>query len=195
MFGKPTGIWGKIGGKIMAKSNSEINYWTVSLLNIQNDDRVLEIGFGPGIAIQHMSKIISNGMVAGIDCQEVMLKQAKRRNAQAIKEGRVDLRLAEVSNIPLFQTEFDKVISINSIIFWQHPIHQLQQIRKLMKLGGLIALTVQPRMKGATNETTEKIGNELMRYLNKAGFSNIKLETKHLQPVNAVCAIGVNEYA
>jgi ubiquinone/menaquinone biosynthesis C-methylase UbiE len=142
-----------------------------------------------------MSKIISNGMVAGIDCSEVMLKQAKRRNAQAIKEGRVDLRLAEVSNIPLFQTEFDKVISINSIIFWQHPIHQLQQIRKLMKLGGLIALTVQPRMKGATNETTEKIGNELMRYLNEAGFSNIKLETKHLQPVNAVCAIGVNEYA
>jgi hypothetical protein len=36
-------------------SNAQRNRWVVSLLDVQPTDRVLEIGFGPGIAIQELS--------------------------------------------------------------------------------------------------------------------------------------------
>lgn len=101
LFGKPEGFWGRIGGNIMARSNVEINRWTVALLPLQSEDTVLEIGFGPGVALELMSKIITKGKIFGIDSSEVMLLQAKRRNAQAIKEGRVELRLADVSQLPI----------------------------------------------------------------------------------------------
>ena len=44
-FGKPEGILGSIAGRLMASTGVEKNKWTISLLNIQSADNVLEIGF------------------------------------------------------------------------------------------------------------------------------------------------------
>ncbi len=53
-FGKPHGFLGRMAGWIMAwrPSNRERNHWTVDLLNIQSGDRFIEIGCGPGIALE-----------------------------------------------------------------------------------------------------------------------------------------------
>lgn len=107
-FGNPKGFWGNIAGKLMAKG-AEKNEWTISLLNIQKTDNVLEIGFGPGVAIELVSNIVSIGHIVGIDISEVMLHQATKGNLKAIKEGRIDLNLLDISTFPLFETKFDKV--------------------------------------------------------------------------------------
>jgi cyclopropane fatty-acyl-phospholipid synthase-like methyltransferase len=72
-FARPTGFFGNIAGLIMAHwpSNLERNEWAISLLNLQPADRVLEIGFGPGVTIQKMSEIVSHGVIWGIDHSEV----------------------------------------------------------------------------------------------------------------------------
>ena len=56
-FKQPHGSLGQVAGFIMAKrpSNIERNQWTLDLLDLRPDDRVLEIGFGPGIAIEKES--------------------------------------------------------------------------------------------------------------------------------------------
>ena len=51
----------------MATTGVGKNEWTISLLNIQRSDNVLEIGFGPGIAIELVSNIVQDGHVVGID--------------------------------------------------------------------------------------------------------------------------------
>jgi hypothetical protein len=45
-FGRPTGVLGRVLGWTLASrpSNRRRNVWTVSLLNVQRHDRVLEIG-------------------------------------------------------------------------------------------------------------------------------------------------------
>lgn len=52
-FGRPTGLWGGLAGWVMAHraSNRRRSAWAVSLLEVERADRVLEIGFGPGVAI------------------------------------------------------------------------------------------------------------------------------------------------
>jgi hypothetical protein len=65
-FRRPTGVPGRIAGGIMAHraSNRRRNAWAVSLLDVQRDDRVLEIGFGPGIAITELSATAPEGHVS-----------------------------------------------------------------------------------------------------------------------------------
>jgi ubiquinone/menaquinone biosynthesis C-methylase UbiE len=192
LFGRPYGFLGNIGGRIMAATNKEINEWTVSLLDIRSNDTVLEIGFGPGIAVEKISNIIKEGTFVGIDPSEVMLSQAQKRNEAAIREGRVKLQLAAIEDLPVFNEAFDKIFSINSIIFWEQPIERLKELRNLLKPNGLIAITLQPRSKGATNEIARQEGEKLVQYLKEAGFSPIRLEVKKMKPVSAVCAIGAN---
>jgi SAM-dependent methyltransferase len=53
-FGKPTGTWGALAGFVMSRrqSNRQRNDWTLDLLDIRPSDRVLELGFGPGLGIR-----------------------------------------------------------------------------------------------------------------------------------------------
>ncbi|MFQ5859777.1 MAG: class I SAM-dependent methyltransferase [Anaerolineae bacterium] len=192
-FGCPTGFWGALAGMIMAhrRQNRERNLWTISLLDIQQDDRVLEIGFGPGVAIQEISKIVVNGFVVGIDHSQAMVRQAEKRNAAAIRDGRVKLRLGSVSALPVFSEPFDKCFAVNAIHHWDEPIERLKGLRQLLGPSGLIAITEQPRSRGATDETAQEIGKEIVAALTKAGFSQIRIETKKMKPVSAVCALGI----
>lgn len=192
-FGNPAGFWGKLAGMIMAynPSNRERALWVISLLKVQKNDRVLEIGFGPGWAIQQISKVVTEGDIAGIDRSEVMVEQARKRNREAISRGRVDLRLGTVSNLPLYSEPFDKVFSINSIQFWDDPVENLKGLRGLLKPSGLIAIALQPRNPGATEEDTETCGKEIVKNLEAAGFSQVRLEIKKMKPVSTVCALGV----
>src|SRR3712207_9494787 len=59
-------------------SNRRRNVWAVSLLGVRPEDRVLEIGFGPGIAIRELGRLARKGYVCGIDHSELMLRRAKR---------------------------------------------------------------------------------------------------------------------
>jgi SAM-dependent methyltransferase len=97
-FRRPSGFAGRAAGALMAhrSSNRKRNAWAVSLLQVRPDDRVLEIGFGPGLAIRELSRLAHEGYVCGIDHSELMLRQARRRNADGIRRGVVDLRLGSV---------------------------------------------------------------------------------------------------
>lgn len=192
-FGRPTGFWGSVVGKIMARtpSNHERIRRTISLLNIERHDRVLEIGFGPGIAIELASKLTTEGFVAGVDHSEVMLQQAAKRNAAAIRDGKVALWLGSVSKLPTFDQPFEKIFTINSIHFWTDPIDRLKELRTLLRPGGTIAVTIQPRSRNANDTTTRLIGEEMTSNLQRAGFSNCRLEIRQTKPVSFACALGI----
>jgi ubiquinone/menaquinone biosynthesis C-methylase UbiE len=192
-FEKPKGFLGSIAGRLMAATGVEKNKWTLSLLNLQKTDNVLEIGFGPGVAAELAAKRIDDGRYVGIDSSEVMLRQAAKRNKKAIQAGKITFLLGEASRLPPLELQFDKVFSVNSIIFWEEPVQSLKRIRQFMKPDGLIAITIQPYMKGATEETAKKLGNDIRDYLKEAGFSNMKTEFKEMKPVTAVCVLGLNK--
>lgn len=192
-FGRPTGLAGRIAGWVMAhrSSNRRRNAWAVSLLEIERDDRVLEVGFGPGVAIGELSRIAVDGHVCGIDHSEVMLRQAARRNAQAVRLGRVELRHGRAESLPAFESPFDKVLAVNALPFWDRPAERLAELRGVLKAGGQIAIAYQPRGPGATDEAAATGGQEIATALRDAGFCDVRLETLRLRPA-VVCALGVN---
>jgi ubiquinone/menaquinone biosynthesis C-methylase UbiE len=193
-FGKPSGVLGSIAGFIMANrsSNMKRNEWGISLLNIQPSDHVLEIGFGPGVGIQRMSDLITDGIIYGIDHSDLMTRKAGKRNRKAILSGKVKLITAPVSELPAFDRPIDKVISINSFQFWDDPDNSLREIKKIMKNDGIIAIVHQPRKPGATEQDATQAGNQLSIYLEKAQFKNIRIEKRMMKPVSTVCVLATN---
>jgi SAM-dependent methyltransferase len=192
-FHQPHGWGGRAAGWVMAKrgSNRERNLWTVGLLAVEPDDRVLEIGFGPGIAIEAIARRATNGQVIGIDHSEVMLRQARKRNADSVRAGRVDLRLGSAETLPTFDAPFDKILAVNSLMFWDDPVARLEELRGLLRPGGRIAIAYQPRGPDSTDETAAQAGRELATQFGAAGFTDVRVETLELQPTNAVCVLGV----
>ncbi len=193
-FGKPSGILGSFAGYIMAtrSSNIERNEWGISLLNIQPSDHILEIGFGPGVAIQKMCNSVTDGIIYGIDHSELMVKKASDRNRNAISSGKVKLILASVSELPPFDHPIDKVIDINTFQFWNDPVNSLQKIKRMMKPHGIIAIVHQPRKPGATDQDSIDAGDQFSENLEKAQFKNIRIEKKLMKPVSTVCVLGTN---
>jgi SAM-dependent methyltransferase len=152
------------------------------LLGVQPTDRVLEIGFGPGIAVAELSRLAPKGRVMGVDHSDVMVRQARSRNAAGIRAGRVDLRLAAVDELPDFGTPIDKILVVNNMGFWPDPIGRLKELRAMLSPRGKVAVASQPRCPGATRETSAEAGREIEVALRQAGFGRLRTETLELDP-------------
>jgi ubiquinone/menaquinone biosynthesis C-methylase UbiE len=144
MFGRPQGVLGRLGGIIMARMNRNLAGRTVALLDVQPHDRVLEIGFGPGVGIELLSSVVSSGHVAGVDVSGEMVEQARLRNVEAIQRGRVELRRGSVEALPFAPEMFDKAMAINAMQVWPDAVAGLREIWGVLKPGGRVALGFTP---------------------------------------------------
>lgn len=190
-FHHPRGLPGRLVGWEMAlrPSNRKRNAWAVSLMDVQPSDRVLEIGFGPGIAVREIARRATRGEVVGIDRSAVMRAQAARRNRLAIRAGRVSLLVASVDDLPPFDRPFDKVLAVNNLGMWPEPAVRLEELAALLRRGGLLTIVSQPRTPGATAATTATTARDIVRLLDAAGFTAVRVETLHLEPPVA-CVMG-----
>jgi SAM-dependent methyltransferase len=192
-FGRPTAFGGHAAGLLMAyrSSNRKRNAWAVSLMDVQPRHRVLEIGFGPGVAIHELSRLAYEGYVCGVDHSPVMLSQARRRNADGIRRGVVELRLGSVEDLPDFDRPFDRILAVNTVLFWREPEARFRELRQLLRQGGSIAVVHQPRGPGACDEGSFAWGRATAEALGTAGFSDVRMETLRLQPA-VTCVLGSN---
>src|SRR5215472_6225786 len=190
-FRQPRGFAGWLVGWEMAlrSSNRQRNVWAVGLLEVEPTDRVLEIGFGPGIAIRELSRRATHGLVCGVDHSAVMVRHATKRNAEAVRAGRVVLRLGSAEHLPAFAEPFDTVLAVNNMGMWHEPDAGLQALHRLMRPGGRIAIVSQPRCPGATAETTAAAGRAMAARLTAAGFTSIRSDTLALKPP-VICVLG-----
>jgi ubiquinone/menaquinone biosynthesis C-methylase UbiE len=195
-FGNPSGFVGRFIGNRMAKGNVRDAQWTISLLDIQPHHRILEIGFGPGVSTQIASEKASKGFIAGIDHSQTMLQAASKRNAAAIQSGLMILKQGEVDSLPYPDQWFDIAFSLHSIYFWQKPLDCLKEIMRVLKPGGLLALTIQPKDKWKPNVDasimTLYFGKDLATLFSKSGYRNVRVEVPpQKDKLTLECILGV----
>jgi ubiquinone/menaquinone biosynthesis C-methylase UbiE len=191
-FEQPHGALGYIAGWVMAHrpSNRERNSWTVSLLDLQVHNHVLEIGCGPGLALTACLARVTNGLVVGLDHSQTMLNLARARNAQAVKDGSLQLRLGSFEQLALTDELFDKIFFVNVVQFLDDKAGVFNALRMKLRPGGRIASTYMPRGQNPSREKALTMADELKRYMETVGFIKIKIEELPLKPVPAVCVIG-----
>jgi ubiquinone/menaquinone biosynthesis C-methylase UbiE len=162
----------------------------VDLLDPAPADRVLELGFGPGIALQAVARRVPRGRVVGVDHSEAMLRAARRRNARAVAEGRVELHVGRFEDLPDLGAPFDRIFAVNALMFTDDPDAVLRALRERLRPGGRLALTFQSRRPGATSADSLRGGEETAAQLRGCGFEDVRVEVLPLAPVAAVCVLG-----
>jgi ubiquinone/menaquinone biosynthesis C-methylase UbiE len=190
--------FGEVGRKVardMARDHLPENLWTIAQLDPQASDHILEVGFGPGVAVEELLRRVTAGRVAGVDFSETMVSEAGRRNAEAIRAGRADLRYGEAEELPFSDASFDKAFSIHSIYFWSQPLTALKELHRVLKPGGLLVITMLPKdrwppnapgsaLEFGTPECTPYFATEVERLMLEAGFTMTRVDADQT-PENA----------
>jgi ubiquinone/menaquinone biosynthesis C-methylase UbiE len=118
-----------------------------------------------------------------------MVSQARRRNRRLIDDEKLVVRLGSVSELPFSDNSFEKAFSVNSFDLWENPIEDLKEVLRVLKKGGMLAVTVCPR-KGDGRDS-EEFGLRLQNLLSVVGFKEVRVLKVNFRPQNALCVAGV----
>jgi ubiquinone/menaquinone biosynthesis C-methylase UbiE len=180
---------GLLAGELLAWSNRAVNEWTLSLLAPRPDDRILEVGFGPGIGIQLAAGRVPDGWVAGVDPSSMMLRLARWRNRRGVRGGRVELRRGVVQALPWAPSEFTHAFSVNTFFEWPDPRAALVELARVLRADALVALTSQARWAPGAGEVAADVGR-MLALLRETGFGELRTEQETFGRLPAVCLLG-----
>ncbi|MGH6887520.1 MAG: class I SAM-dependent methyltransferase, partial [Geminicoccales bacterium] len=139
----PRGLLGRVMAMGMGWWNAPQNRLTVGQLRLGPADAVLEIGVGPGHALKRISEQTRARFIAGVDHSELMVRTAARRNRRSIREERMLLRRGDVAALPFADGTFAAAFAVNSYHQWDDPTAALGEIRRVLKPGGRVVLSIR----------------------------------------------------
>jgi len=140
---KPRGAMGVVTGWLMGSLNAAQNRATVDALDPPPGGAVLEIGFGPGQALQMLALSRPLGLVAGVDHSELMVARAHHRLRANRGDAALDLRLGEAGDLPFPDDRFDAVFAVNSFHLWPDRVRALAEMAGVLKPGGDLMLSIR----------------------------------------------------
>ena len=120
-------------------------FWTeemrtdaLELLNVEQTDRVLDVGCGTGFGTEGLLEHTDN--IHGLDQSVHQMEKAWGKFG---KHDPVRFYRGDAENLPFADGAFDHVWSSGSIEYWPHPEEALAELRRVTKPGGRV-LVVGP---------------------------------------------------
>lgn len=153
---------------------------TVKVLNLKQDDKYLEIGFGSGLFIKKHASHVAR--IAGLDLSEEMVNMASSINKKLIESGKAEFKHGNVSSLPWENDEFSVVVGIETFYFWEEPMASLSEIFRVLVPGGRLVLEMGYNKEDGLDHTEDidkmnlKLysADELTEMLQESGFSDIE---------------------
>lgn len=195
-FGEPRGSLGRLAGWIMARENVRANRLVVELLGIDSEDRVIEIGCGPGVALAAAAGRASRGMAVGIDPSEVMVAQARRRCHAAIRAGRAEVRCAPAARLPFADATFTCAFSVNALPHWPSAREGFAELRRVLQPGARMVIALRKQREGGgadphAHGATEAGIAALCATLGDLGFRAVESNDHELGRETLVTIVGI----
>jgi ubiquinone/menaquinone biosynthesis C-methylase UbiE len=132
--------WAAAGrGDEMEDHHSDITDQTLALMDIQPEDRILDLGCGTGWASRRMARVAVRGEVVGLDVADEMLRRADLASS-AFKNVRYVLGSAE--NIAEADNAFSKVLSVESFYYYADQGKALDELRRVMAPGAKLFILI-----------------------------------------------------
>lgn len=145
-FGLPSGLLGRLAGRVMARNNAGLNRSLVTEVAalVPSPRVVAELGFGPGIGLAALLSAFPHAHVLGADPSSAVTGQATARNRAAVETGRLRLLRGEVSVLSPY-APIDLVVAVHVLYFWHDPVRELHAVAELLSPVGHLALGYQLR--------------------------------------------------
>jgi ubiquinone/menaquinone biosynthesis C-methylase UbiE len=159
-FKKPSVLFGSFASNIMMKNNQK-NYDKLTKdLDIHTHEKLLEIGYGPGLGIEMVAKACSTCTVHGIDFSKLMYKQASKHNKSFIDSGIVQLQFGDFLKTPVISNNYDKIFCLNVIYFWNELKSPFEKVFSLLKEGGAFHIYMANRDALVKMKTPDSVFNK-----------------------------------
>lgn len=169
-LGQPHGAVGRKVLKRLNRVNQGINDLTREQLDIQADDRILEIGFGGGALIADILAHHPCQSLLGVDISGLAVSEANKRFRHEISSGKLAFRQTNGIELETRAGEFTGICCVNVIYFWPDVAAQLQQIYRALAAGGRLVLSHSER---SPDNKTRFPKAHVESELTKTGFSNL----------------------
>lgn len=164
-FGKPRGLLGRIGGRLMAHGNAATEKHLVELADLTSEKTVLVLGPGPGIGL-HAAALRCHRVI-GVDPSELMLAACRRRCANLPDGGTVTLVVGDAESTQQPDASVDVVLSVNNVMIWPDWQAGFTELRRILRPGGRMLLSAHTKwLPGGLTA--------LATAVEKAGFDDIR---------------------
>jgi trans-aconitate methyltransferase len=190
-FRRPSGPLGLLAGIVMAHrpSNRRRNLWMIDLVGLKGGETGLELGCGPGLAVE-AALGAGAAHVLALDHSAEMIRQASSRNRDAVRAGRADFRVGGLDVLAAGDLPVDAAWMANVAQFLPDRVGAFRRIAGHLKPDGRLAVTHQPRHRGASAADAERFAAKIESEMTAAGFVRSERHSLTLVPVPAVCIIG-----
>jgi len=132
------GLAGMIAGEVMARMNRAAEVEAIEILDPAPAERVLVIGFGPGVGVALLARRLAAGKVVGVDPSATMLRAAARANRAAIAAGRVELRQVRADATGAGDASFDGAIAVNALQLCEPFAATAAELARVLRPGALL---------------------------------------------------------
>lgn len=93
----------------------------VDLMNVEPNDRVLEIGCGHGVAGTLICQKLRAGRYVAVDRSSKMIAAAAKRNEAHVRSGIAKFIVSDLESLDLGEEKFDKVFAMRVRLFHEDP--------------------------------------------------------------------------
>lgn len=158
--------------------------WAVDLLDVGPDDRILEFGCGPGVAVSLVCERLQAGRIVAIDRSATAIERARARNAEHVAEGRVVFEQVDLAGYRGEAEQFDKAFAVNVNVFWTSAAEpECRLLTRVLRPGGVLRLVYGGPDSGGTRD----VGSGIAANLERHGFAT---EVVHSPTGATVCITG-----
>ena len=116
----------------------------VEELDVQPDERVLEIGCGHGVAATYVCERLDGGRLTAIDRSPKMIEAAERRNAEHVAAGRAEFLVGALEDLKLGERRFDKIFAVRVGLFHREPARAHSLVKPWLAPGGSVTTVFDP---------------------------------------------------
>jgi ubiquinone/menaquinone biosynthesis C-methylase UbiE len=128
----------------------------LSLCHIEDAREVLYVGSGIGVGPAYIARCFGCHVVA-VDISAKMIEWSRKRVRQAGVESQVELRTADVLDLPFDSDRFDIVLSENVLAFLEDKPRAIRECVRVTKPGGRVGMNEPVWIKEPTEELIAQV--------------------------------------
>lgn len=170
----PKGIIGNVMTKIWSGYFENQTQWGLSLIDLNEYDTILNVGYGSGAGFEKMNEN-GDAKLYGIDVSEEAYKAASRSNKNAIDDGSLILAIGDVADLPYKSNFFNLIIAEQTHIYWEELEKGLSECYRKLQGNGILLITCE--IDKINYHTPQYRDSDIfIEALSEIGFSTVRMK-------------------
>jgi SAM-dependent methyltransferase len=179
---------GRVAAVVMARMNRDMEEAALDVLDPRDGERILVLGFGPGVGIELLLERCAPAAVTGVDPSPVMVAAARRRMAKCPSSDVVTLLASSAADLPRADAPFDAAVAVNSHQLWRPHDATVHSLASALRTGGrLVTVTHDWAIEKTAPQAQwrARVGEDL----DAAGFEEPTWSTSRYRSGSGTCLV------